>query len=274
MFVKPVTEGFLATYLPGFVRFVTRLNYGYISRMDRRSELLCLNYGYHDATYDVKPLQLPAMFQAHRYQVQMYDHVARAVSLEGLDVLEVGSGRGGGAGYLAGHFSPRSFVGLDLAKEATDFCRRHYDVPGLSFRSGNAELLPFASDHFDVVLNVESALDYPRVERFYSEVARVLKPGGYFLYADIRYFEEMPTWRRQLREQGLDQIGEEDITPHVRKALALDYDRKLQLVAAHVPWFLRGHFGDFAGLSGAGLYRDQPENGTRVYLNFVFRKRG
>ncbi len=274
MIVKPVTEGFFATYLPGLVRFVTRLNYEYLSRIDRRGELLLLNYGYHDPTYEKQPLELASPLRGHRYQVQLYDHIARAVPWAGVDALEVGSGRGGGASYLAGHFAPRSFVGLDLAREATEFCRQYYSIPGLSFRNGNAEELPFANERFDIVLNVESALDYPRVERFFAEVVRVLRPGGYFLYADIRYWEEMGIWRRQLSEQGLEPVSEEDITPQVRRALDLDYERKIRLVASHVPWLLRGHAEDFVGLTGAGLYRDEPRNGTRVYLNFVFRKRG
>ena len=38
---------------------------------------------------------------------------------------------------------------------------------------------------FDVITNVESSHLYPRLEHFYSEVARVLAPGGFFCYADI-----------------------------------------------------------------------------------------
>ncbi len=272
MIAKPVTEGFLSSYLPGLRRFLTRLHYNFLSHIDRRSEILCLNYGYHDAAYLSSPLDLPPELRSHRYQMQLYHHIASAVQWTGLDALEVGSGRGGGAAYLATQFAPRSFVGMDLAPNATEFCRRYYSVPGLSFEHGNAERLPFPSQVFDILLNVESALDYPRVERFYSEVRRVLKPGGYFLYADIRYWEEMPIWRQQLQDQGLIPVSEEDITPQVRQALELDYDRKLRLVAAHVPWLLRAHAGDFAGLTGAGLYQDRPEYGKRIYLNFVFRK--
>ncbi len=274
MIAKPVTEGFLSTYLPFLVRLVTRLNYGYISRIDRRAELLCINYGYHDDAYDGQPLELSTALQSHRYQLQLYDHIARAIDWSGREALEVGSGRGGGAGYVAGRYAPRSYIGLDLARGATDFCNRYYSVPGLSFENGNAESLPFPDERFDIVLNVESALDYPRVERFFAEVARVLKPGGHFLYADIRYWEEMVIWRQQLAALGLEPVSEEDITPQVRRALDLDYERKLRLVAAHVPRMLRAHFGYFAGLTGAGLYRDRPRNGTRIYLNFVFRKRG
>ena len=57
----------------------------------------------------------------------------------------------------------------------------------------------FADNSFDILINVESSLYYPRVESFLREVVRVLKPSGYFLYADIRFVEEIEIWKKQLQ---------------------------------------------------------------------------
>ena len=59
---------------------------------------------------------------------------------------------------------------------------------------GNAESLPFADESFDAVINVEASHGYPDFPRFLAEVARVLRPGGHFLYADFRGFLEYDDW--------------------------------------------------------------------------------
>jgi SAM-dependent methyltransferase len=119
------------------------------------------------------------------------------------------------------------------------------------------------------------------VERFFSEVARVLKPNGYFLYADMRYLDEVDHWRAQLRRTGLRLLSEENITPNVIRALALDRERKRKLIDQYAPRLLRKPFNEFAGMTGAGLAPDSnnrglargsPKDGERIYLNFLFRK--
>jgi fatty-acid O-methyltransferase len=57
---------------------------------------------------------------------------------------------------------------------------------GLDFVQGDAQNLHFPDQSFDAVINVEGSHIYPNFERFLGEVARVLRPGGHFLYADFR----------------------------------------------------------------------------------------
>jgi ubiquinone/menaquinone biosynthesis C-methylase UbiE len=56
----------------------------------------------------------------------------------------------------------------------------------LDFVRGDAQNLHFPDQSFDAVINVEASHIYPNLERFLGEVARVLRPGGHFLYADFR----------------------------------------------------------------------------------------
>lgn len=55
-----------------------------------------INYGYADLEPDAKKLELSNYEEEERYCIQLYHHVANPISLAGLDVLEVGCGRGGG----------------------------------------------------------------------------------------------------------------------------------------------------------------------------------
>ena len=61
---------------------------------------------------------------------------------------------------------------------------------GLSYVQADAENLPFDDASFDVVINVESSHCYPHIDRFLSEVRRVLAPGGCFGIVDFRKVDD------------------------------------------------------------------------------------
>ena len=156
--------------------------YSLLSKLDRGAAIRFLYYGY--ASLDGGQVALQAADEPDRYAIQLYHHVVSAPAIAGKDVLEVGSGRGGGASYIARYLHPRSYTGLDICKPAIRFSKARYaDQDNLQFRVGDALSLPFANDSFDVVVNVESAQHYGDMARFLEEVHRVLRPGGHFLMA-------------------------------------------------------------------------------------------
>ena len=122
-------------------------------------------------------------------------------------MLECSSGHGGGASYLTRTLKPASYTGLDFNSAGVDFCRKRHNVPGLDFVHGDAENLPFPDESFDAVINVEASHIYPHFERFLSEVKRVLRPNGHFLYADFRNRDGFPAWEKALAKSGLRQVS-------------------------------------------------------------------
>ena len=158
-------------------------------------ELLFLNYGYEEDPPMALPLAPPD--EHNRYCFQQYHLTAAQVELKGKRVLEVGCGHGGGASYLMRTLHPASFTGLDLNPAAIALCRKKHMLAGLDFVRGDAEDLPFPDQSFDAVVNIESSHGYPRFSRFLAEVARVLRPGGHFLYADLRPAPGSPTGRQR-----------------------------------------------------------------------------
>src|SRR3989442_1237030 len=180
-----------------------------------------MNYGYIPAP-DARALALDASDEADRYCIQLYDFVAGACDLAGKHVLEVGSGRGGGASFVKRYRRPASLTGVDFSAMAVEFCRHRYHIDGLSFREGHAEALPFEDESVDAIVNVESSHCYGSIAGFFREVRRVLKPGGCFLYADLRASEDLEEWRGQLLQSGLCLVAETDITSNVLAALDLD----------------------------------------------------
>jgi ubiquinone/menaquinone biosynthesis C-methylase UbiE len=206
-----------------------------------------------------------------RFSQALYHRVAAARDLRGKDVLEVGCGRGGGSAYVARCLGPRSVVGIDFYAGAVRFCRQRHQAPGLTFQEGNAEQLPFDAATFDAVLNVESSHCYPSFERFVHEVARVLRPGGYFLFADLRVRSELPAIREQLAS--VFAIAEEErMTPNVFRALQLSNARRQALIRAEVPAILRRAVRNFVAVEGTVAF-DALRSGDLEYVRFVLQRR-
>jgi ubiquinone/menaquinone biosynthesis C-methylase UbiE len=241
--------------------------YWYISRLDKNGELTFMNYGLSNHEY----LDLKGKDEFNRYPIQLYNYIACNLDIEGLDVLEVGSGRGGGAEYITRSFRPRSYKGVDLNKSAVKFCNKFHSREGLSFTQGNALNLPFENNSFDIVINVESSHRYPNVNKFFREVHRVLKPRGHFLFTDFRDDYLVDRLHRQLRNSKMEIKKQEFITPYIVKALELDHERRQRLIKRLSPPVFRPIARDFSGLKGSRMY-NWFKTGRVEYLYYVMQK--
>jgi SAM-dependent methyltransferase len=242
-----------------------------ITRFDRGEEATFMNYGFEPAGADPRPALAPED-EANRYCIQLYDHVARQGELEGRDVLEVGSGRGGGASYIARYFQPRTYTAMDISQHVVNFCTRHHGAVGnLRFVRGVAEKLPFASDSFDAVVNVESARCYASLTDFFRETHRVLRPGGRFLFADMIKREDVAEMAPMLAACGFRIHASRDISQNVVEALDKDHERRALLIARNTPAFLRSAFAEFAGTKGSDRYAAFA-SGEIQYWSFLLER--
>lgn len=96
-------------------------------------------------------------------------------------VLDIGSGIGGPARFLAARYGCR-VTGIDLTEEFCAVARRLNQMVGLDerieIRQGDACALPFAEAAFDRALAQNVAMNIADKARYYAEAFRVLKPGG------------------------------------------------------------------------------------------------
>lgn len=240
-------------------------------RFDKDKAATFMNYGYASLNGE-KQLVLLDRDESDRYCIQLYDHVVNKVELKDKKVLEIGSGRGGGASYITRYYNPESYTALDISKQVIDFCNKHHNVNGLSFIKGFAEKPPFDDNTFDAVVNVESARCYKNLDVFFNEVKRVLKNDGYFLFADMIRHNEVDTIKAQLSKCGLELISQENISKNVVKALDYDHIRRENLINDQIPGFLNKAFLQFAGTKGTERY-ESFANGKMEYWSFVLQKK-
>ena len=268
---------FILEHSPLLRRLLWRWWYGRLAKRYQGGDWTFMNYGFlerRDGQADLSSVALAKEDEADRYCIQLYHRVASAADLAGREVLEVGSGRGGGASFVARYHKPAKITGADFSPQAVALCQqRHAAVAPLAFVVGDAEHLPFPDASFDIVLNVESSHCYGHIEKFFAEAASVLRPGGYFLYTDFRPATEVPAWHAALAAQsGWEQVAHEDITAAVADALQADDARKRKLIAEFIPPAFHHLFGEFAGLVGGQMYHGFRQREI-LYHRFAFRKK-
>ena len=248
---------------------VWRLWYPFLTRRLQGEEVLFLNYAFE--TNPPVGLRLTSEDEPNRACIQLYHHVASQVELRGKEVLEVSCGHGGGASWITRAMQPASYTGLDLNPTGTRFCQQRHRVSGLTFQQGDAQHLPFPDRSLDAVINVEASHCYPSFPGFLAEVARVLRPGGHFLYADFRFRDGMADWEKAIATAPLTIVHSRDIRAEVLCGMDCNAARSLALVQQRLPRFLHPLGRDFAGVPGSRVYV-ALHTGELAYRSWCCRK--
>ena len=115
---------------------------------------------------------------------------------EGEQVLDLGSGSGMDVFVAALQVGNNGHVsGVDMTDEQlekSERLRKENNVANVSFHKSYIEKLPFADSSFDAVISNGVFNLSPDKEKVFAEVARVLKPKGRMVIADIVSEKQLP----------------------------------------------------------------------------------
>jgi len=238
--------------------------YMFLTRRVSQDDILFLNFAYEEEP--PMSLELEASDEPNRGCIQLYHSTASQVDLNGEKVLEVGCGHGGGASYIKRYLGPASYTGLDLNPTGIAFCQKRHQLPGLDFVHGDAENLPFADQSFDAVLNVEASHLYPHFPRFLAEVARVLSPGGHFLYTDFRRRRGLAEWEAALADAPMRLVSRADIGAQVLRGNEKNLPRKQDMISPH------GGLARYASEVTDWVFNGAVQSGEFCYRMYCFAK--
>jgi SAM-dependent methyltransferase len=141
------------------------------------------------------------------------DHLeALATATAGLSpaperILDLGTGTGVAALFLAREFPRASVRGVDVSEEMIRLASAKVglDPEGrIAFKVADASSLPFPDGHFDLVAQVN-------MPPFFAEIARVLAPGGHVIVASSSgeatpFYTPPSVLERGFRRQGIDAV--------------------------------------------------------------------
>jgi SAM-dependent methyltransferase len=123
---------------------------------------------------------------------------------EGNSVLDLGSGAGNDC------FVARSLVGetgkvtgLDFTEEMVQKARQNLaktEFKNIEFVQGDIEEMPLPDNSFDVVISNCVLNLVPDKQKAFSEIHRVLKPGGHFCISDVVTTRDLPQKLKEAAE--------------------------------------------------------------------------
>jgi sarcosine/dimethylglycine N-methyltransferase len=224
--------------------------------------------------------------------------VARmAGMLSGLDahsrVIDLGAGYGGSARYLA-RTTGCHVTALNLSETENARSRAMAAEQGLTGQievvDGSFEQIPAADAAFDVAWSQDAILHSGQRRRVIREVARVLKPGGHFIFTDPMQADDCPPgvlepvlerihldslgsfafYREAAAAAGLEEVEVVDLTPQLPRHYSRVRDELERQRAA-----LAGKVSDAyieRMLKGLGHWIEAGENGFLAWGILLFRK--
>ena len=195
----------------------------------------------------------------------------------GARLLDIGSGYGGSARYLARHHGLHvtclnlSTVQNVRNRKANQECGMETSIEVVD---GNFENPPFANAFFDVVWSQDAILHSANRLKVFAEVNRILKPGGHFIFTDPMQTESADP--KQLRPV-LDRIHLESLgsITFYRDAAArmgwseidmVDLSPNLPVHYARIKEELERREEELAALC-SGAYREKMKTGLQHWIN-------
>ncbi|KAF2086693.1 sterol 24-c-methyltransferas-like protein [Saccharata proteae CBS 121410] len=162
-------------------------------REARRKEYATLTRHYYNLATDLYEMGWSQSFHFCRYAfgepfhqaLARHEHyLAHVMGLrENMRTLDVGCGVGGPAREIV-KFTGANVVGLNnndyQIERATNYAAKEGLSDKLSFVKGDFMQMSFPDNSFDAVYAIEATVHAPSLEGIYSEIFRVLKPGGVF----------------------------------------------------------------------------------------------
>ncbi|MCJ1460355.1 Delta(24)-sterol C-methyltransferase [Mycoblastus sanguinarius] len=159
----------------------------------RKAEYATLTRHYYNLATDIYEYGWGGSFHFCRFAygegfyqaIARHEHyLAHVMGLrDGMKVLDVGCGVGGPAREIA-KFAGVNIVGLNnndyQIERAGKYAAKEGLSQQLSFTKGDFMQMSFPTNSFDAVYAIEATVHAPSLEGVYSQIFRVLKPGGVF----------------------------------------------------------------------------------------------
>lgn len=177
------------------------------------------------------------------------DRIVEGIDLTGKDVLEIGSGLGGGTMVLAGKYGAR-VLGLEieapLVERVTQYAREAGLADRIEFRHVQPGAFPVADGSMDVFYNSGVLVHFEDKRAALADAYRILKPGGMVLGYDWlngidRVSEAMRHWLKVagliafpdtlenyaafLRDAGFEDVSTSDASDWYKQRAGEEYEQ-------------------------------------------------
>jgi SAM-dependent methyltransferase len=121
---------------------------------------------------------------------KMLPELVKATNIKSGDrVLDIGCGPGNSSNLI--NEIGAEVTGIDFSQKMVDVAIANY--PKITFQQADAENIPIPDNAFDVIIANYVVHHLPNPEKVFSEISRVLQPGGRFVFSVWGPSEEQST---------------------------------------------------------------------------------
>lgn len=137
-------------------------------------------------------------------------------------VVDLGCGAGRNAGELLKKYTRAHVTAIDYSplsvENAAAFNQKMIDAGRCAVQQGDVSSLTLPEEAFDLATAFETVYFWPGLERCFSQVAKVLKPGGLFLICNESDGEDKTSLKFEQIIDGMKCYTAEQIEAALRKA--------------------------------------------------------
>jgi len=248
-----------------------------------RNEWKHINWGYAKLNKDGSSIgPLEDLDEEKRFFIQLYHYLATGLgnwpNLEGKNVIELRCGGGGGIDYLTRYLKPNLCIGVDESSTQTEAAREGFkDNTKLRFYTAvdtldNLSSIPQINDErIDLALSVQSSMHVRDFHQFIQEVDKIVRPGGFFAFADMRLAEDWAQLERALESSSMKIMKKENISNNVMLSLKLDEVNKFRVVSRKFGSFLR-RIVKRIGIIKDNALAESLSRGNNVAMAYILHK--
>ncbi len=254
------------------------MGYNVVDHYSRGDLLLRLNAALADDGVDPSRPQIDTLApydQFHGRGLEATQEIAAMLKVAPTDhLLDVGSGIGGPARYMAHRFGCR-VTGIDLTAEYCEVARHLTRLLAMEsqveFELGDALAMPFADATFDGAYSMNVSMNIADKAALYGEVRRVLKPGSWPT-ASTSFLATPEETRNGLEAAGFEIVQFRQTTEAVK---AYDARSRAMVDRGEKPPHraVQLMHGDIAPLAMKNTVRGVAE-GSIIPVEILSRKRG
>src|SRR5437868_107044 len=182
------------------------------SSADKNDELVLAHYRSVAQQHGDSPRSTMEDDIVRQREVQLIQHFVAVLKSRFpgvLKVADVGCGNGSTLAALAPQFSADAFLGFDFSPELLSIAAARA-LPNCEFRNADVRALSANDSSFDAIYTERcliNLLDWHDQQRALLEIARVLKPGGFYLMIEC-FTDGLENNNRARAELELDAIPE------------------------------------------------------------------
>jgi len=121
------------------------------------------------------------LFQRYWHKVR-FRKVGMCVDKVDGKILDIGSADGLFSRFILKKTAAKKLIGIDVLKPSVDWANKHWRTEKITFKQADAHDLPFKDNEFEAVFALEVLEHIAKPKKVFSEIKRVLKPGGYAIF--------------------------------------------------------------------------------------------